>query len=151
MSDKKLNFNALVICFSCLSTSHRLAMFVKSFSIILLLLVCRMIKSDDVHLLKDYFTTSLIEENREILSQPLTTEIEELIKQKVDGFMSLMEKPTATDERNHHRSKRDILNNNVSSNEESKFLFYFHHVLVETKKFLLHIRAIVTFEVFKKS
>lgn len=87
-----------------------------------------MIKSDDVHLLKDYFTTSLIEENREILSQPLTTEIEELIKQKVDGFMSLMEKPTATDERNHHRSKRDILNNNVSSNEESKFQlksFYF--------------------------
>jgi hypothetical protein len=95
-------------------------MFVTKFLLILLFQCFQSTYCDDVHLLKDYFTSSLIEENREILSHPLTVEIEQLIQKKVDGFMSLIGKPEEIPV--NSRSKREISDNNESMKEECKFL-----------------------------
>lgn len=101
-------------------------MFVSGFLIILIFQCFLPAHSDEVHLLKDYFTSSLIEENREILSHPLTIEIEQLIQKKVDGFMSLIEKTEEIPA--NSRSKRDVSSQNEPINEECKFLFttWFH-------------------------
>lgn len=74
------------------------------------------IRCDDINLLKEYFTTSLIEENRDILSQPLTQEIEYLINSKIEGFRNLIGSPST----GTRRTKRDASNNQVSPKDECK-------------------------------
>lgn len=76
------------------------------------------IHCDEISLLKEYFTTSLIEENRDILSQPLTQEIEDLINHKIEGFRSLIASPLIIGNR---RTKRDASNNEISPKNECKW------------------------------
>jgi len=66
------------------------------------------IQCDDINLLKEYFTTSLLEENREILSQPLTQDIEAIINRKIEGFRYLTSDPSPL-----KRTKRDTSNNEI--------------------------------------
>lgn len=64
----------------------------------------------DINLLKEYFTTSLLEENREILSQPLTQDIEAIINRKIQGFRHLTGSSPALVKK---RTKRDTSNNEI--------------------------------------
>lgn len=64
----------------------------------------------DINLLKEYFTTSLLEENREILSQPLTEDIEAIINRNIQGFRHLTGSPNPLVKK---RTKRDTSNNEI--------------------------------------
>lgn len=98
----------------------------QSCMLILVFILFVKVQCDEISLLKEYFTTSLLEENREILSQPLTQDIEDIINQKIAGFKYFIETP-----RKKSRIKRDASNNEVSPSEGCKF-----------KKFVFFIKKI---------
>lgn len=62
---------------------------------------------EDVDRLREHFIASLLEENREVMHQKLTNEIQEAINQKIEAFLMVINEPK---ERKRRESNDLLLN-----------------------------------------